>query len=739
MTFNFSTYNFNVKNIYHRIYYKTQHALDIVVIISSLLLALASFLVLLGATPIALTRFVTITFICINLFMVFILIATIIYRGYPIVKSWRQGRAAARLHFRIITLFSVVASLPALFVAIVATVTFNMGLDRWFNNNTQSIVNSSINIANVYASEMLNSLSYNSYYMEHNLDNKELLRSDLLKYKRLMTLQAAAYHMRAAFLLSEDGKIYVSSYLGGEKDLPIPPKTLIAQAKTERPFAFQPGKHDYFGVIVKLNNIKDTYLYVVRQASPSVVNALRLTEYNTNQYKDMQEVRVPLHIAFAVLYLCLFLAMWLSAILTGLNVANRLVRPIRRLIGAADKVAMGKLDIVLPIDMSDDDVAQLSKTFTYMVSELKEQRDALLLAKDTIDDRRRFTEAVLSGVSAGVIGVNAYGRITIINKSFENMFNFYLTKVATIRDLTKHLSCDKIENIFEKALIYSRPFYTEQITICVNNSLRVYNVQITGEKSQTIERSWVITIDDITDLVEAHRSLAWADVARRIAHEIKNPLTPIQLSAERINRRYAKFITQDKEIFDKCIETIIRQVNDIGRLVREFSNFARMPKPKMEKVDVNLILSEASFLIEVAKNDIKIIRNYNKTPLYGNFDGRLLTQAFGNIIKNASEAIDNTKNQGTIWVQSYQKNNFIIVEIIDNGKGWPKSKREELLKPYITTREQGTGLGLSIVKKIVEEHKGTMELLDAPINFNQYNGAMVRISFPIYDDSVELD
>ena len=454
----------------------------------------------------------------------------------------------------------------------------------------------------------------------------------------------------------------------------------------------------------------------------------------------MQEMRIPLQIAFAVLYLCLFLAMWLSAILTGLNVANRLVRPIRRLIGAADKVAMGKLNVSLPLDMRDDDVAQLSKTFNYMVVELKDQRDALLLAKDIIDERRRFTEAVLSGVSAGIIGINASGKITIINKSFEKMFNFSCKHCNdySIEALAKEIGAEKIQAVFEKARSSYRLFYTEQVTINVAHHMRVYNVQITGEEAETAERSWVITIDDITDLVEAHRSLAWADVARRIAHEIKNPLTPIQLSAERINRRYSKFITQDKEIFDKCIETIIRQVNDIGRLVSEFSGFARMPKPKMEKLDINIALSEASFLIEVSKNDIKFIRNLSRNPLYGNFDARLITQAFSNIIKNASESIDTTKAQGTILIQSYKKDDMIIVEIIDNGKGWPQHKREELLEPYITTREQGSGLGLAIVRKIVEEHKGTMELLDAPLDFCDGRGAMVKMLFPIYNN-LELD
>lgn len=724
-------YTSNIKHVYYAIYYKTQHSFDIVLIITSLILAAGSFLVLLGLTPIALSRSVCLIFIALNLAFVIVLMLTIVYRVYPIVKSWKMGHAAARLHFRIISLFSLVASLPALVVAIVAVVTFNMGLDRWFNTTTQQIVNSSINIANVYAAEMLNSLEYNSYYMKQSLDDEKLLRTDLLRYKRLMTFQAAAYHMKAAFLLSGNGTIYVSSYLRGGESLPIPPKALIEQAQEDRPFAFQPGKYDYFGVIVKLSNIKDTYLYVIRNVHKSVLNALRLTEYNTNRYKDMQEVRLPLQIAFGVLYLCLFLALWLSAILAGLKVANRLVSPIRRLIGAADKVAAGHLDVCLPLDMQDDDVAHLSQTFNYMVVELKEQRDALVRAKDILDERRRFTETVLSGVSAAIIGVNAHSMVTIINKAFERMFEFSCKNCQeySLEKLTNKIGAEKVFEAFQKARLASRNFYIEQITLNMLNGQRVYNVQITAESGE--EHSWVITIDDITDLVEAHRSLAWSDVARRIAHEIKNPLTPIQLAAERIKRRYSKFIISDKDIFDKCIETIIRQVNDIGRLVKEFSSFARMPKPKMEKLDINKALIEASFLIEVAKTDIQFIRNLSKEPLYGSFDARLITQAFGNIIKNASEATDSS----VILIQSAQKANNIIIEIVDNGKGWPKTKRKELLEPYMTTREEGTGLGLAIVKKIVEEHNGSMELLDAPASFCDGRGAMVRLVFPLYNDN----
>lgn len=244
----------------------------------------------------------------------------------------------------------------------------------------------------------------------------------------------------------------------------------------------------------------------------------------------------------------------------------------------------------------------------------------------------------------------------------------------------------------------------------------------------------MVTIDDITDLVDAQRASAWADVARRIAHEIKNPLTPIQLSAERIRRRYSKVITDDREIFNQCINTIIRQVGDIGRMVNEFSSFARMPKPEMHELDLREPLKEACFLVEVSRHDIKFERDFGVTPLYGQFDSRLIGQAFGNVIKNASEAIDAVIKDGSqtghIAIRCRQANDQLIVDVIDNGKGLPKEHRQKLLEPYMTTREKGTGLGLAIVRKIVEEHGGYMELHDAPADFYDGRGAMIRMIFP---------
>ncbi|UXM93879.1 PAS domain-containing sensor histidine kinase [Bartonella sp. HY329] len=710
---------------------KRRAAFGLSIIVLALLTAAISFLILIGLTPIPPDRPVTIVLIFTNVAMIICLIAVIIHELYPIIKAWRARRAASKLHVRIIALFSLVAALPALVIAVIALVTLNLGLDRWFDVNTRQIVDSSVNFANAYESATLNSLQAASYTMAQQLDNRQLLNLNPVEYKRQLSLQVTGRNLSGAFLLREDRSIIVQSDQAEGLDLPIPRKEWIEEAQSDKPVAFRPGQYDYFGVILKMQNIDNAWLYVVGQVDPRVLDAFRLTEDNTNRYRDMEANRVTMQIAFAVLYFCLFLIMLLSAIWTAIAVADKLVLPIRLLIGAADDVASGNMNVLVPVRARDGDVGQLSKTFNYMVAELKNQQNLLISAKDQIDERRRFSETVLSGVSAAVIGVDDHADITIINKSAETMLEFKPEEVIGRSLISVH--CE-IGRVFEVARSSAKKIHREQISITHHGRARVFSVQTTMEDSKNEAHSWVVTIDDITDLIDAQRSSAWADVARRIAHEIKNPLTPIQLSAERIRRRYGKVITSDREVFDQCVDTIIRQVGDIGRMVDEFASFARMPKPVMATTDLRNALREASFLVEVSRHEIKFERDFGEEPLIGSFDNRLIGQAFGNVIKNASEAIDAVSGRddfhGHIFVRSYDKNGTIYVDIIDNGKGLPKDDRQKLLEPYMTTREKGTGLGLAIVRKIVEEHGGYMELHDAPSDFYDGIGAMIRFIFP---------
>lgn len=706
----------------------------IVTVVAALVTAALSFVILMGLTPITPDEATTLTLIAVNGGFILLLIGLIGREIHRIVMARRRGKAASRLHVRIVALFSLVAALPALMVAIVASITLDIGLDRWFEIRTKTIITSSLSIAEAYVQENARNLQGTTLSMANDLDQSRSLYSlDRNGFRGLMTQQSSARALAHAALIAIDGSFIMQAETNPGFAMPEPPAGVVEDAAEGEVVLIEPRTRNIVGAIVKLREIPDVYLYTIRVVDGEVIRARQLVRANANEYRGLEANRRTTQVAFALLYLGLTLIIVLSAIWTGIAVADRLVRPIRQLIGAADEVATGNLDVLVPVRNSDGDVASLGDTFNKMLLQLKSQRNQLVGAKDLIDERRRFSEAVLASVTAGVIGVDHEGSITIVNRSAEQMLAIAADASVGERLLAvlPHLG-----RVFEIARKSGRPAYREQVTFYRAGAERTFNVQITIEEDDTRidDHSYVVTVDDITDLVQAQRSTAWADVARRIAHEIKNPLTPIQLSAERIKRRYGKVITEDREVFDQCVDTIIRQVGDIGRMVDEFSAFARMPKPAMEKMDIREPLREASFLVEVSRAEIKFDRDYGSEPLTGTFDSRLLAQAFGNVIKNAAEAIEAADRAdgkpGVIRISAMRRDSWITVDVTDNGKGLPRENRQRLLEPYMTTREKGTGLGLAIVKKIVEDHGGRLELHDAPADFHGGRGAMIRLVLP---------
>lgn len=705
-------------------------------IVGALLTAALSFAILVGATPIAPTQRTTLILAIINGLFILVLVGLIAREANRILQARQRAKAASRLHVRIVTMFALVAAIPAIMVAIIASITLNIGLDRWFELRTKTIINYSLDIAEAYVRENALNLQNTTLSMAYDLDNNtQLYNLDRTGFLDLMNRQAQARQLAHVALVSSDGSFIMSAKTNAEFAMPEPPPGAVEDAAGGQPVLIEPRTRNIVGAIIKLRQFDDTFLYAIRLVDPQVIQARQIVRANSDEYRGLEANRTTSQIAFALPYLTLTLIIVLSAIWLGIAVADRLVRPIRQLIGAADEVATGNLDVHVPVRVSDGDVGYLSDTFNKMLLELKSQRNELLTAKDQIDDRRRFSEAVLSGVSSGVIGVDPFGAITIVNRSAETTLG-----ISAAKSVGRNLSAvlPHVGKVFEIGRRARKPVYHEQVTFFRSGAERTFNVQVTIEQGQeeAQQTSYVVTVDDITDLVQAQRSSAWADVARRIAHEIKNPLTPIQLSAERIKRRYGKVITEDREVFDQCTDTIIRQVGDIGRMVDEFSAFARMPKPEMKTLDLRESLREASFLVEVSRSDITFERDFGEQPLTGTFDSRLLAQAFGNIIKNAAEAIEGRENNdepGAIRVQAKRDGARIRVDVIDNGKGLPRENRQRLLEPYMTTREKGTGLGLAIVKKIVEDHGGTLELHDAPKSFHQGRGAMITIMLPATD------
>jgi two-component system nitrogen regulation sensor histidine kinase NtrY len=471
---------------------------------------------------------------------------------------------------------------------------------------------------------------------------------------------------------------------------------------------------------------------VARPLDPGVVAQLRQTEASAAEYAELESRRLGIQVSFALMFAVIALTILMASVLIGLNFANWLVAPIRRLMSAANVVSTGDLHVQVPVHKSEGDLAQLAETFNKMTQELRTQRDELVSASDLIDSRRRFIEAVLSSASAGIIGVDTSGSVGILNRSAEKLIGH-----AEAETLDHPLSdvLPELDDMMKTAREGTQRLVQGQITITRDGHERNLSVRVSAEQTSQSRDSYIITLDDITELVSAQRTSAWADVARRIAHEIKNPLTPIQLSAERIRRKFGKVIIEDKAVFEQCTDTIVRQVDDIRRMVDEFSRFARMPKPVIEGEDVADTVRQAVFLMRVGHPDIEIAAEIKEEPMLAQFDRRLISQALTNIIKNATEAIEAVPpeelGKGRIDVIAARENDEVVIDVIDNGIGLPKVSRARLLEPYVTTREKGTGLGLAIVGRVLEDHGGRIELNDAADIRPGQRGAWMRLRFAI--------
>ncbi|MEM1377443.1 MAG: PAS domain-containing sensor histidine kinase [Pseudomonadota bacterium] len=714
----------------------------IIIVLAAMVSAVISFIVLIGLTPIQPTNQVTTAAIIVNGAFVCALMLLIGIEVRAVIQARRNRKAASRLHVRIVTLFSIIATIPAVIVAIVASITLDLGLDRWFELRTRTIVQSSEQVAQSYINENAVNLRDATINMAFALDQqRRLFNLDRTGFRQFLTQQARGRGMAGASVLRLDGTIIHTADIETERPLPLPPPDALQSARDGRPVIIPPGATNLVGAMIRLRDIPDTMLYTIRTVDPDVLDSVRLMQQNRADYQDLENNRGNLQLAFAILYFAVALILLLAAIWTAIAVANRLVRPIRQLINASDEVGQGNLEVRVPVRSSDGDVGYLAETFNSMLGQLKSQRDEILEAKDVIDERRRFSEAVLAGVSAGVLGVNDSQEITIHNEAAASVLGISeVRKGMALKEASSSLA-----DIFTDAQTKRIADRSEQLTfIDKTGRERVLNVQIAmdlevDDGQSGSHHTHVVTIDDISDVVDAQRSTAWGDVARRIAHEIKNPLTPIQLSAERIRRRFGKVIPEgDRHVFDQCTETIVRQVGDIGRMVDEFSTFARMPKPQMTLQDLRDTVREAAFLVEVSRSDFTFDRDMPETPLLARYDDRLVGQAIGNVVKNAAEAIETRLAEDPNGPAGHIKltgrvggtaNQAIIIDVIDNGRGLPKEDRNKLLEPYMTTRDKGTGLGLAIVRKIVEDHGGRMALRDAPNDFYDGRGAMVRMIF----------
>ncbi|MFL6826208.1 MAG: ATP-binding protein [Bradyrhizobium sp.] len=700
----------------------------------ALLSALLTFVVLTGLTRIQPTREVVISFMLINAAVILLLVGIIVREVWAVVQARRRGRAAAKLHVQIVGLFSVIAVLPAVLVAIVANVTIDRGFDRLFSGPTREVIQNSLIVARAYLYEHAELIRGDILGMANDISHaRPLYDQDRRTFRELLTASAASRNLPGAMLIDKDRNILETAQTGIQQAFTTPAPEFLSNVKENEPEISVFPEGNYVAAVIRLRAFNDTFLYVARLLDPHVVAQVNETQASVAEYAELESRRLGMQVSLALMFAVIGLTILMASVLIGLNFANRLVTPIRRLMSAANIVSTGDLHVQVPVHKSEGDLAQLGQTFNKMTQELRTQRDELVSASDLIDSRRRFIEAVLSSASAGIIGVDASGSVGILNRSAEKLIGH-----AESETLGHPLSdvLPELDDIMKTAREGTQRLVQGQITINREGHERNLSVRVSAEQTSHSRDSYIITLDDITELVSAQRTSAWADVARRIAHEIKNPLTPIQLAAERLERRFGKEITSDKDTFEQLTATIVRQVGDLRRMVDEFSNFARMPKPVFREENVHDIARQALFLHEVAHPAI----TFSLDPAEGEFrmvsDRRQLAQALTNVVKNAVEAIETRRNRGEhslagdrVELKLHRDEHHLVIDVLDTGIGLPED-RERLTEPYMTTRVRGTGLGLAIVKKIVEEHMGEIAFLDRP-----GGGTHVRISF----DSAKLE
>jgi two-component system nitrogen regulation sensor histidine kinase NtrY len=703
-------------------------------VVAALLSALTTFLVLANLTFLSPTHNVVVTLLAVNFVTVLLLLTLIGREVWHIVQARRRGSAGARLHVQIAALFSVIAVVPAVMVAVVASVNLDRGLDRLFLIRTRAVMENSVIVSQAYLNEHERSIQAETNAMAADIAQaKPAFDQDIDRFRKGFTAQAVLRNMPAAMMLRSDQSVIVRADIRLPPEVqepPLPPAERLGQIGDAEAVAGMLRDTNYVGALIKLKGYEDAYLFVARFIDPRVLEQIQQTENSIQEYANLEARRIGVQLAFALMYTVIALTVLLSAVWIGFAFANRLVAPIRRLIGAANLVSTGNLHVQVPVRRSEGDLSQLGATFNKMTQELRTQRNDIMRARDLVDSRRRFTEAVLAGASAGVIGVDGKGHVSILNRSAEKLIG---SSEAQALGYPLEEIVPELKQLIEPARLGGQRLVQGQTTIHRNGRDRTVSVRVTSEQSADPDHGYVVTLDDITELVTAQRTAAWADIARRIAHEIKNPLTPIQLSAERLRRKYGKSITEDRVVFEQCTDTIVRQVDDIRRMVDEFSRFARMPKPVMMVDDVTDTVRQVAFMQRVGNADIDIEVEIAEDPMPACFDRRLISQGLTNIIKNAGEAVAavpaDQLGRGRIVVSAARIDSDIVIDVIDNGVGLPKENRSRLLEPYVTTREKGTGLGLAIVGKILEEHGGRIELRDAAEKFPGQRGAWMRLRF----------
>ncbi|MBC7520035.1 MAG: PAS domain-containing sensor histidine kinase [Sandarakinorhabdus sp.] len=677
-----------------------------------------------------------------NLIPVMVLVVLIARRVAILLANRRRGLVGAQLHVRMVAVFAGIAAVPTILVVIFASLLFQFGVQFWFSDRVKTVLDSSNQVAQAYVEENRQRVSDDIMAMATDVNNyaRDFGMGSELFIKGLQ-FQLAARNLSEAVVFRRmpngtlqplassgvDGKL-LSGRLAGVD---------LGRASTGAATVVAKGS-DRIEAVVSIDPSQDRYIYISRKVDPAVLARADRAADALDEYKLLIERSRVMQLRFNLILMAVSLLTLAVAIWFALWLANRLVAPIARLALAAERVGAGDLDARVPVRGSPDEIGTLARAFNRMTSQLKTQQRALIGANEELDERRQFTEAVLSGVSAGVLSIAANGTIRVANRSAEALLELPVTALVG-RPLS--LAVPDLAILLDEAQHSGNAF--GEVRIVRGAETQTLSVRIAGETGH--DAGYVLTFDDISAQLADQRRAAWADVARRIAHEIKNPLTPIQLAAERLQRKFGRQIADDADTFALLTGTIVRQVGDLRRMVDEFSDFARLPKPVFAPESVENIVRQALVLQEVAFPRIEFsVVGGAGPPLV--CDRQQLARALTNLIKNAAESVaarlerdaaaGATPKPGAIRIEIADTPESAALTVIDNGIGLPVESRERLTEPYVTTRARGTGLGLAIVKKIIEDHGGSLELGDTP---GGGAFARARLSRALAADAVPID
>ena len=666
--------------------------------------------------------------------------------GQRLFSIWldrRRGQAGSGLHVRMVTLFALVATAPAILVAVMSATFLHYGVQAWFNERVSTALDQSMGVASAYLKEHRENFGTDILAVANDLNiNSGILTREPWRLGPLLTFHTRSRGFTEAVMIDGTGKVIAQSEFSSPRETEPISQDVFQQAQTGKITLIPLDDQDRIRAIYKLNRFVDAYLMLERFVNPDVLNHIDTIQNAVREYQRLQNERGGLQVSFILIFTVISVLLLLAAVWTGLTVATQLAEPVSGLISAAERIRDGDLSTTVDVPAADDELASLSRAFNRMTAQIRGQQEGLISANRELDERRRFTETVLAGVSAGVIGLDKDGRINLPNRS---------ASVLVGEDLMKakgKLITDAVPE-FEPLWLESKRRTDRQqraeVKLTRDGGERTLLVRIAAEHLGGELLGFVVTFDDVTELLSAQRAAAWSDVARRIAHEIKNPLTPIQLSAERLRRKYQDEITSDPETFVTCTDTIVRQVEDIGRMVDEFSSFARMPQPSIGAENLTNLIREVVGLERARTSDITIHLEMPEAGMMLRCDRRQVTRALTNILKNAAESIESRlANDGeggepgriSVTVTDSRaddkEDGTLIVKVEDNGVGLPAEGRDRLTEPYVTTRTKGTGLGLAIVRKIMEDHLGELRLEDRP-----EGGARISLVFRDLDESAD--